>query len=493
MTKLEILAGQQSSPRGPALRGSLRRVTIAWMFGSVWMTATSGAPITLFAKSLHASPFQFGLLAGLPFIASLISMPAGLITDRTGERKKMFLLGLYSQRLLWIPIALLPLWLARNLLPSSGVPIAAFLLLVFFMYCGQAIGGPAWTSWMADIVPERSRGKYFGRRRCWGILTAIPAAVITGWILDRVTNNGQFDSSMDLLRWCGYIFIAAAIFGLTDIALFQGVPSVTALPQKHDSILRFFYQPLRDPQFLWFAGYVGTLTFAVSFMGQFVTLYMIDKLHVTNMQTQLMLIVAPSVAQLFVLTGWGKAVDRLGKKPVLALASLGLVPVGLGWCFMNSGAIWFGYLLSGVGAALWAGIEVANFNMVLEMSGADKPGGASNVAVNSIIINIAGCLGGIIAGLIAQWLHDWTYDLSVIGLANVGSYEVLFALSGMMRLLAVVVFLPKIHEPQAKPTHDALRFMTANIYNNLFNAVLLPLRVARLKVKEQQTIEHKKN
>ena len=46
--------------------------------------------------------------------------------------------------------------------------------------------------------------------------------------------------------------------------------------------------------------------------------------------------------------------------PVLILAGLGLVPVGLGWCFVTRQHIWFGYVLSALGAALWAGVEVAN-------------------------------------------------------------------------------------------------------------------------------------
>jgi len=49
---------------------------------------------------------------------------------------------------------------------------------------------------------------------------------------------------------------------------------------------------IRDRQFLLFGGFVGTLTFAVSFMGQFVTFYLIDKVGVTGTGIQLMLLVA---------------------------------------------------------------------------------------------------------------------------------------------------------------------------------------------------------
>ena len=61
------------------------------------------------------------------------------------------------------------------------------------------------------------------------------------------------------------------------------------------------------------------------------------------------------------------------------------------------------------------------------------------------------------------------------------SYDVLFLLSGVLRLAAVVIFLPHIKEPKARPTREALRFMGSNIYNNLFNAVFQPLRMIRPK------------
>ena len=68
--------------RGPQLRKAMSLVPLAWVFGSAWAAATSGAALTRFAQGLGASEFQFGLLAALPFVASLLSMPAGLYTSR---------------------------------------------------------------------------------------------------------------------------------------------------------------------------------------------------------------------------------------------------------------------------------------------------------------------------------------------------------------------------------------------------------------------------
>jgi MFS family permease len=477
---------------GRELRRAMSLVTLAWIFGSAWSAATGGAALTRFAQGLGASEFQFGLLAALPFIASLLSMPAGLWIDRTGRRKGIFLWSLYAQRLLWVPIALAPIYvLGRFGWGAAPHAMELFLLLIFLMYAVGAIGAPAWTSWMADLVPRRSYGSYFSRRRQWGILTAIPAALIAGWGLDRVVPGDAHVQTLVALRWCAVVFLCAAVFGVADIHMHQYVPGLPASPKTEANPFRMIAEPLRNRRFLYFACFVATLTFAVSFMGQFVTLFLIAKLHVTSLSVNMITLVAPSVAQLFVLPVWGRAADRMGKKPVMAIASLGLVPVGFGWCLMNNAhgaAVWLGYALSTVGAALWTGVEVANNNLVLEFASADsdkEQGGSSYVAVNSVIINIAGCVGGLVSGLVGQWLRDWSWQpqllTRVLHLGPVTFYEVLFALSGLARLAAVVIFLPFIHEPRAQPTKQTLRFMTSNIYSNLFNALQWPLRAVGLR------------
>ena len=42
------------------------------------------------------------------------------------------------------------------------------------------------------------------------------------------------------------------------------------------------------------------------------------------------MLVAPMVAQLLILPVWGHAADRMGKKPILIIGSLGRSPSGLG-------------------------------------------------------------------------------------------------------------------------------------------------------------------
>src|SRR5579884_2458213 len=101
-----VAAPPAAKEAGP-LRRTLGVVTLAWMFGSVWSAITTSAPLTLFARGLGASNFEFGLLTALPFIASLASLPGSLLAEGTGRRKTVFLVSLYAQRAMWFPIALL--------------------------------------------------------------------------------------------------------------------------------------------------------------------------------------------------------------------------------------------------------------------------------------------------------------------------------------------------------------------------------------------------
>ena len=172
--------------RGAVLRRSLAAGTLAWMFGNVWFAAISGSAFTLFVKGMAASPFQFGLLTSLQYLAALVSIPASLLIERSGRRTRFFFWGHYFQRGMWFVLALAPLWvMSRYGVSAAPVALDLFVPLLFLMYAGGAVGGPAWVSWMADVVPERVRGRYFSRRRQWSVLTALPAAWFTGWLLDR--------------------------------------------------------------------------------------------------------------------------------------------------------------------------------------------------------------------------------------------------------------------------------------------------------------------
>ena len=164
---------------------------MAWLFGAVWFTAVSSPLLTTYARALGCGDFHFGLINALPFLAALLSLPASVVIDATGQRRLIFLTGLYIQRAIWLLIAVVPLWLfprgasAEELKLVLPAIATLFLVMYFLQQGGQAMGGPAWVGWMSELVPDRIRGRYFARRRQLGVPLAIAATLVIGWVIDK--------------------------------------------------------------------------------------------------------------------------------------------------------------------------------------------------------------------------------------------------------------------------------------------------------------------
>ena len=498
---------------GWPLRRQLSTITLAWMFGAVWFNVTTGAPLTLLAKGLGASAAQFGILASIPYVAALCSVAGSLLVEGTGNRKRVFLNAHYAQRSLTLAVAVVPLLMLNWYGPAAAPRAVALLLaLTFLVHACGATGGPAWVSWMADVVPARVRGTYFARRRQWGIMTAVPAALLIGLGLDRLMSTGSagvggasvgklLENVPAVVLGCSALFFVVAFFGLVDIACFQNIPHQPKPPHRGSELLRAMAAPLRDKPFLAMSTFVGAMNFTVGFTNQFATLYVLDRLKVDNVHAQLLLLIAPMALQMVLLPAWGAAVDKVGKKPLMVVAAAGLVPMAFGWLLMGRGqsvlgvdTTWLAYLLFAGGTVLWTGVDVANFNSVVEhtrgrhgeeasKTGAHASGGSGYHAVNTVIVNLAGCCGGLVAGLVAHHLRDW-HAAMPLGTRPADFYDALFALSGTVRIAALLLLAPLLHEPTAKSARFAVRFIAMHIWGRVASKLSAASRWGRRQADE---------
>ena len=450
------------------LRPVLRRVTIAWLFGSAWMYITSGAALTQYAKLLHVTPFGFGVLAALPFISAMVQLPTSYVIERYGHRRAIFLWTNIVHRSLWLGIGVLP-WI----LPQSWWWAGLIGLMMLSSMLGH-MAVPAWVSWMADLVPARLRGRYFSRRIQYGQGVGLVITLLVGMMLDWA--QGKSADGHYLRNGISVALILAAFSGFADILFFFRVPDPCEHQARHrESPKVILRRVLGDRNFRFLLGYSATMTFATAFVGQFVWLYILDVAKMSNTMANLLLITIPLIIAMICYPLWGRVIDRFGSKPALLLAGLLVINGATAWIFVRPESWHWGYLFVMGSTVAWPAMDLAGFNLILRMSHSRGTlrAGSTTGAINSMVCAVAGTLSGLFAGAVAQWLgNDWQGSLFGWPLTYHG---VLFIASAVLRAAALLWVLG-LQESRNFATRDALRYIMADVFSNLQEVISMPSR-----------------
>jgi len=355
---------------GKTLRWSLRRVTIAWMFGVVWMSLISGSQMTTFARLIGFKDYHFGLFGAIPFCATFAQLIAAVLIERTGLRKQTFIRAASVSRLSWLAVAALPLVLGIG----PGAVVAFFCIRAGGSLLGH-FSMPAWNNWMGDLIPRRIRGRYLANRRLWTTPIQMAIVVIAGLILDRLTvpQAGGTPVSLatqpHLLVPICVMFAIAAVFGTIDILLFRRVreivsPPLTAEPPQRparvqrqrrplpavihrwlDGVVgaasaawaavcepvRIMLEAFRDRVFRHYALYGATVTFAITVGGGYFLVNALENVGYSKMGANVVFMVCGAASGMLLAKVWGKLIDRWGRRPVLILGTLGAAFGPIGW------------------------------------------------------------------------------------------------------------------------------------------------------------------
>lgn len=478
LTRLVALPVADDDANGKTLRHHLKLVTLAWVFGSFWLWTITGATMTQFAKALETPEWAFGILAALPFVGTLAQLPASWFLERFGRRRLLFLWGASISRFAWTLVALVPWVLPDTAMRHWWWPTMMVILTMSWLL-GQA-AAPAWMSWMSDLIPRRLRGRYFGFRNFISQPLAIAFSLGVGWSLDMAMSVSTTRPGI-MLQVTSAVLAIAGLLGTLDILCFRGVPDNANTDEKSKRALAgqwlgMLATPLRDRNFRVFLAYNFTLILSLGFLGQYVWLFVLDEAKLSNWTANLCLIVIPGILRAIAFPFWGKLMDQLGKKPVIMMSGALILFGPVGWFFVNEEYLLFGYALTLLSPLVFPGLEMANFNVLLDMSGTKggRQGGTAYVAVNSIAIAIGGTLSGIIGAVVAGQIADFRFEMPSLGII-VTYHGVLILISIALRG-AALVWASQLHEPKATGTRDAVRVTTSMLWSNTRQALLMPSR-----------------
>lgn len=401
------------------------------------------------------------MLAALPFASQVFQLPAAWLTQRFGARA-VAVVATAGSRLVWLPMALVPLYLG----PGRDRELPLFIGVVTVAALMAVVGNNAWTAWMAAIVPRAIRGRYFSRRTVYVTIAGTSATLAVGVIVDALTRRGFHEEGL------------AALAGLGCAA---GVVTVVLLLRQHDPDhgrrrrrpdWRGLRIALRDERACSFARYLALWNAAVALSAGFFGFHMLANLG-TGLALAALHGVAVALVRIVSAPLWGRAVDRLGARPVLVLCSFGIALVPALWLFASPSFLWPIALEAVIAGALWGGHGIATMDLTMHLSaGRQRP---FYLAVFGAAGGLAFATTSVLAGFFASQLPA---RFDVLGRAWT-SMHVLFLLSALARAVAALPAL-RIEEADARSVRELLRALGADIGDGLRRRVtpLVPWRHA---------------
>jgi MFS family permease len=350
---LGLSFGGRSLKPESRVRRSLRASCTEGVFAELFGACAGSTVLTGWALHLGASPLEVGLVASLPQLAQTVQLPAAWATALLG-RRRVAVASITLSRQVLLPLALLPF------LPLSNGGQRVLLVAVAALSAARSVAGNnAWTSWMGELVPDRLRGRYFGRRTALCTVFGTTAGLGVARLLDAAA--GARATSLALAA----LTVAASAAGLTTAALLLRQHEPGAPPRRAPS-LEDALRPLRDPRARDLLAYQLAWNSAVGLAGGYFTFHLLHNLRAGFTVVALHAALGAS-ARVVSVPLWGRALDRHGAATVLAACSFAAAGLPLLWLGTSPEVLWPIAIDALVGGVAWGGHALAIFAVPLDV------------------------------------------------------------------------------------------------------------------------------
>lgn len=433
------------------IRLGLRLNMAAGMLGVGWMAMTVSMPLTMFLETLGAGGAWMGFSVTVQQLAMAIQIPAALWAERLPRRKPFWAAVAIPHRLVWLIPAVLP--------ALPGVPfealVPATLVAVALSSVLAHASVPSWFSWMADLVPPGTSGRFWGVRQSITTASFVLAMAFAGNVLDKATGLTGFQ----------FLFALGAVLGTSDILLHLGVPE----PAPHREPVRRALRdrlraPWRKPDFVWLTLALGVWAFSASLHASFTPVYLKREFGI-EYRHLVMLPIAGALSAIIAGVPVGKLIDRLGARGLGVLLVFCGPALAFFWFLLYPGEVSFAgltlprpitvllvsHLLAG---GLYAGIGLCQIHLVNTITARD--GRTLAMAMHWTTVGAMGAMGPIVGGL---FLDLWTSRGWAVSTPWGGSFTYFQALVVVHVVLAWFVVIPMLRRVKTRAGEMSARMI----------------------------------
>lgn len=420
-------------------------------FVIVYANLTGSVFLPGFALALGADSLHIGILASAPFFANLAQLGGAFLVERFNHRKTITVLAAMTARSIWLPIIILS---ALYAVEQPLLVMRALIVLAIASHIFAALSGVSWLSWMATVVPEEIRGRYFGLRNAVLGACNIAITLLAAQFLDIFGQGAGGGTDFGAFH---LLFAIGVASGFSSILFLANQPGPRERRDRSTPrVLELYTTPLKLESFRRLLRFAVLWSLVVNCAAPFFVVYQLQTLKLSYTFVAAMAVAAAS----FDLAGmwiWGHLSDRFGNKPVMVMAASVLTVVPMLWLFTSTDplAVYVGIpLLHITGGFFWAGYNLCSVNLVFQLAPKERNAAffATWAACNGIAAGAGTILGGLLVKLLAAAANR--YDFALPGI----EFKLIFVLSGALRIISLL-FLRQFKEPRSLPTVKAIRIL----------------------------------
>lgn len=359
-----------------------------------------GGPIlTAYILYLGGASEEVGLVMAIPALANMIQLVAAYYMQRINNRRLFLVIMGITHRLIWVATGFIPFLVAEE------YRVTVFIAMFLVSFLSASTSAMFWTSIIADMVPPKVRGRYFGIRNTIHWAIASLSLLIGGQILEHMNEHTGFVLLYSISAICA-VWNAIELWRYPNPLFEKSVESSSA---------RRFLKPLRDASYMKATLFIALFILVQNVGVPLFSFVMLDILKISYLWITVITTVQ-MVVMMFSYYYWGTLNSRFASRtlllwtlPIIALscllwAGIELLPVILVLMLVHI-ALGFGL----------GGYNLVVFNFVIgDTPKADRP---MYIAVFSALTGLTGFLGPMIGGWIYKQIENSPYWLQSYGIA----------------------------------------------------------------------------
>lgn len=422
---------------------ALRHFTIC---GALWAiygpNATPAAALfSGFALSVGITEAQVAFLVSLAALVGLWELLAFYVS-RHLARNRALLVGIGVVEITSASAVIL----TGLLSPAHRFAAVGGLLVLAYMI-GHTVS-PAFSSWLSNVMPEETRGRYIGGRMfAISITTMVYLYAASNWLDWQHKTYFAF----------AIIFVVGWIAGILGYLMLLLTPYPPLEPEEQPNFWRSLSLPVRNRPFKVLTVYFTTWTAASSMAGAFYSVYMIKRLELPYST----IAIYTNIALAMMMVGYlvaGNLAQRYGSKPLTQLLIIPAAAVPIMWAFATADSYrWVLPVVSLINGFCISGLAVSASNLLYKV----LPRGEGNsvyFAAWAAAMAAGAALGPFIGGVLKN-LMPGVVDL--FG-ASFSELQVIFLIAGVAHLVPIVLSAILVEGEATSP-----RFLLGQFRGNL--------------------------